>query len=79
MAKVITTVGTFTQSTPATTWTIVHNLGGSGGEGIPVVDVLITINGVVTKIIPKTVTIVDNNTVTVEFTTAQAGTAIIAV
>jgi hypothetical protein len=79
MAKVITSVRTFTQSTPATTWTLAHNLGGNGGGGIPAVDVLVTIDGVVTKIIPKAVTIVDNNTVTVEFTTAQAGTAIVAV
>jgi hypothetical protein len=79
MARVRTSVRTFTQSTPATTWTLEHNLNGNGSTGIPVVDVLVTVDGVVTKINPKSITIVDSSTVEIEFSSAQAGTAIVAV
>lgn len=79
MARVRTSVRTFTQSTPATIWTLEHNLYGNGSMGIPVVDVLVTVNGVVTKINPKSITIIDNSTVEIEFSTAQAGIAIVAV
>lgn len=59
-----------TQSTPATTWTITHNMGG------PVIsDVMTTINGTVVKVLPESVVHTDDNTLTVSFTTAIAGKA----
>jgi len=60
----------FTQSTPAATWTIVHNLGTK-----PVHDAHITYGGVVTKIIPAGVEHVDDNTLVLTFSSAQSGTA----
>lgn len=77
--RVITSSRTFTQSTPATTWTLVHNLKGGGSTGVPAVDILVTVGGVVTKMIPKSVTIIDSSTVEVTFSTPQSGTAIVVV
>lgn len=67
------------QATPASVWTIVHNLSGNGSTGIPIVDAFITVNSVVTKIIPVAVTIVDKNTVTLTFSEARSGYAVVAV
>jgi hypothetical protein len=59
-----------TQSTPATTWTITHNMGG------PVVsDAMVTVNGVVVKILPSSVIYTDDNTLTLTFSTAVSGKA----
>lgn len=79
MAKLVPSIYRHTQSTPASTWTIVHNLGGSGGLGIPAVDILVPVNGVDTKIIPDQITRVDKNTVTITFSTSRSGTAIVIV
>jgi len=79
MGRLVPSIYRHTQSTPAATWTIVHNLGANGGQGIPAVDVLVTNNGVVTKMMPEQITRVDNNTVTVTFSTARAGTATVIV
>lgn len=67
------------QTTAATVWTIVHNLGVNGGEGIPVVDAFVDNGGDLTKIIPSVVEMIDNNTVELTFTTAREGFAVVIV
>ncbi len=61
----------FTQTTPATVWTIVHNLNLTS----PVVDCWVDVSGSMTKIIPSSVIVVDATTVQITFTTAYAGDA----
>lgn len=61
---------TFTQSTPAMVWTIVHNL-----NCAPVCDVVENDSGVYRKILPLSVKHIDNTTLLVEFTEAVAGVA----
>lgn len=78
MAAMIVSVYQHNQDTAAQVWTIAHNLGGCG-EGIPAVDVLVTENGVTSKIIPLSVVIIDKNTVEISFSSARTGKAIIAV
>lgn len=75
--RVISSTYRHQQTTPATTWTIVHNLGGAGGSGIPVVDVIVDYNGQKVKVMSREINIVDKNTITVVFTTAQSGEAIV--
>lgn len=79
MGNLVPSIYRHTQSVASTTWTIVHNLGGNGGQGVPAVDVLVPINGVDTKIMPDQITKTDSNTVTVTFSTARTGTAIVIV
>jgi hypothetical protein len=67
------------QATPLQIWTIVHNLGSNGSQGIPIVDVYIPDNGSLSKIIPGETTIVDKNTVTLSFAEPRAGLALIIV
>lgn len=55
------------QSTSATVWTVVHNLGTNGGQGIPVVDVLVDVDGTLTKILPNKIEAPNYNTVVIEF------------
>jgi hypothetical protein len=55
-----------TQSSPAATWTITHNL-----DGVPTSDVVV--GGL--KVIPAGVQHLDNNTLVITFTSAQQGTA----
>lgn len=58
------------QTSASTMWTIVHGLGG------PVIsDVVTTIGGVATKILPLSVVHADNNTLVVTFSSAVAGKA----
>jgi hypothetical protein len=76
MRRLVPTVYRHIQETPATTWTIVHNLSG-GGALFPIVDVLATIGGNTVKVMPLNVTKIDNNTVEVTFTVAQAGEAVV--
>ena len=61
---------THVQADPATTWTIVHNVG-----GYPIVDAYTEHNGETLKIIPSAVTYVDANTCTLTFTVARSGFA----
>ena len=61
----------YTQSTPSSTWGIVHNL----NLDCPVVDVFVSISGTLEKIIPESVLVDDVNTVTITFTTDYAGVA----
>ena len=76
MTKLIPSVYRHMQVTPSTTWTIVHNLSG-GGAMFPIVDILASIGGNTVKVMPLAITKIDNNTVEVTFTTAQAGEAVV--
>lgn len=60
----------YVQSTPATSWTITHNFGQKVAA-----DTWVTVAGHQTKILPKKITNVDNNTLLIEFATARAGGA----
>lgn len=64
----------YTQSTPATTWDIEHNMG-----GVPVVDVYVTINAVEQKILPAQTNIVDDNNIQLVFSVARSGVAMLVV
>ena len=65
------------QSAASTTWTIQHNLGGSGAT-LAAVDVLIDEGtGKLTRMEPEEVNIIDQNTVTVLFSIARAGEAVV--
>lgn len=61
----------FTQEVAATTWIVVHNL-----DGYPVVDAVLSTGE---KILPQTVVYVDSNSIEINFSSAQAGTARLAV
>lgn len=61
----------FEQTDPAATWTINHNL----GTLVPYVECWIDFSGTYSKVIPSNITMVDENTVTVDFTVAQVGRA----
>lgn len=65
------------QTEAASVWTITHNLGGNGGQGIPVVDVYVTDNGQTSKILPAAVTLLSKQTVQLTFSTDQVGFAIV--
>ena len=58
------------QATPSTTWTIAHGL-----KDYPIVDVYVSYNGDMQKIIPSAITYVDMDTCTVSFTVPYAGYA----
>jgi ribosomal protein L2 len=60
-----------TQSTPATVWTINHNL----GTQAPIVDVFYNDGGQMTKVLPSNIQVVNSNTVTLTFSTPISGTA----
>lgn len=70
LTKRLPNVITHNQDTPSAAWTIVHNF-----NGYPITDVYVMYNGGWNKIIPKTVTYTDANTVTVTFSEAYAGYA----
>jgi hypothetical protein len=78
MGLVVPSIYRHVQTTAATTWTIVHNL--SGGEGrVPLVDCAVDVDGEIVKMIPSTVEKVDNNTVSVTWSTARSGSATVIV
>lgn len=60
----------FTQSTPATTWTITHNLGHR-----PAVSVTIDYNGGRQTVLPNSIEYTNSTTLTIKFTDAQSGSA----
>lgn len=71
MTIIVTNTGySFTQPTPATTWTIDHNLG-----HYPVVDTHVTINGQVNTVLPLNVQHTSLTQTVITFSTAQSGTA----
>jgi hypothetical protein len=57
----------YEQITPSSVWTIVHNLGNNGSQGVPIVDVFVNKDGNLAKIMPSKILIQDNNTVVIEF------------
>jgi hypothetical protein len=61
---------THTQSSPATTWTITHNLGRP-----PVCEVVVQYNGESQVILPKQVIHTSANEVQIVFSVARSGTA----
>jgi hypothetical protein len=77
MPRVIPAVFRFTQATPSATWNIQHNLGSNGSKGVPIVDTFINVAGVPTKIIPASVHMVDANNITILFSVARTGFAVI--
>ena len=79
MSAFVPSIFRFTQTTPAATWTIAHNLGHNGSAGVPIVDAFVSVSGVLTKVIPQTTTMVDANTVTLTFSSAQSGFAVVVV
>jgi hypothetical protein len=64
---------TFNQSTPSTTWTIYH---GFGQE--PLVDVNVLDSGEYKKAFPLSIVHNDVNNITITWTTARAGKAMLA-
>jgi hypothetical protein len=62
------------QTTPASTWTIEHNL----YTRAPIVDTYIMFEGTMQKILPKRVKSLDLNTLEIEWTVPRTGTARIA-
>lgn len=79
MPMVIPSVYRHTQDVAATEWVVQHNLGGNGSQGVPMVEVLWDNGGQLQKLVPSGIEMTDKNTVTIRFTTARAGQAIILV
>jgi len=67
------------QASASDTWVIAHNLGHNGGQGIPVVDTYVNSGGDLQKILPLSVDMTDENTVTITFTEPYDGYAVIVV
>lgn len=63
-----------TQSVASTTWTINHGL----GTETPIVDCWIDVSGTFTKILPLSVVATSSTTVTITFSSAQSGRAMVA-
>ena len=61
---------THVQSSASSTWTITHGL-----NCMPCVGVKVHEDGVLTEILPKSITYPDTSTVVVEFTVARTGEA----
>lgn len=69
----IATVYKHEQDVPSTTWTIQHYL-----HGYPIVDVYVTHNAELQKIIPKSVTYLDDISCLITFSIPYAGYATVA-
>jgi hypothetical protein len=63
---------TFTQDTPSDTWVITHNFG-----RLVNVDARLQIDGVLNKVLPMKIVATDLNTVTVYWSAARAGSALV--
>jgi hypothetical protein len=59
-----------TQDAAAQTWFVNHNLG-----VFPIVDVLVDVGGVLTKIIPMDIVLVNENSIRIEFSKPYSGAA----
>lgn len=70
----ITTRQKFEQTTPATVWTITHNMG-----GFAVIDVYCTVDGKEQKILPAITNTISANVVELTFSTARSGVAYLVV
>lgn len=64
----------YEQTTPSTSWAIQHNL----GTLAPIVDVWIDISGTIHKVMPADVSVVDENNITIAFSSSQVGVVFIA-
>jgi len=73
MYEIITNGFRHVQSTTSTTWNVQHNLHTSS----PVVDCWIDQAGTLTKIIPLSVDVVDEDNVTITFSSVRAGEAFV--
>lgn len=60
------------QDVPATEWNIAHNMNCS-----PIVHVYILYEGVVQRVIPNAIDVVDANNITITFTSARNGQAVL--
>jgi hypothetical protein len=60
----------FTQSTPASTWTVTHNFGSK-----PIVDVFAVVGGTKQKIYPQSIVHTSDNVLTITFSTNMTGGA----
>ncbi len=78
MGRIVPAAYRHDQPTASTEWTIVHSLGGGGGL-IPIVDVFVDVDGLVQKIIPASIEIIDATTVKVTFSVDRAGFAVVLV
>lgn len=70
MQRDISTFHRHTQTAESALWTITHNLG-----RYPVVDVFVSIDGQLRRIMPSEVTFIDNNMCTVAFSSPRSGFA----
>jgi len=61
-----------TQAVPATVWTINHGL-----YDYPIIDVYITVDGNLSRVIPFGISYVNNTTAVVTFQSARAGIAMV--
>lgn len=76
MTPISTSSYLHTQSVASSTWNVIHNL--SGGVGtLATCDVSIWYNGVLEKIIPKSISIIDNNTIQILFTNPRTGIVVV--
>ena len=66
-----------TQTTPATVWTINHQIGQNNSMAIPMVDVYVTVDGRQEKIIPFRTEMTSKGQLQLEFTSAYSGFALI--
>lgn len=60
-----------TQTSPSNVWTITHNL----GESYPIIDVFYNDSGTMTKILPEEVTVINQNTIQLTFSSSISGEA----
>jgi hypothetical protein len=58
------------QDTASTTWSINHNL-----NNYPIIDVMVDVNGLLTKIIPHEVLVIDMNNCQITFSIPYSGQA----
>ena len=65
------------QSTASNTWVINHNMGSNNSKGIPVVDVYVNSGASLQKILPETTDMSVKGQLTLHFSTAYSGFALI--
>jgi hypothetical protein len=58
------------QASASALWTVTHNL-----NNYPIVDVMVDNDGVLTKIIPKNIRVINLNTCQIEFSSPRTGQA----
>ena len=61
---------TFEQASPASVWTVTHAF-----TSTPVVDVLVSVNGLLTKILPQSITNPSDTQIVITFSSAESGVA----